>query len=60
MLSALFFTKFLKVMEENDKNKNQRPSKMINMAFPRAKYGLYLAVFIIIIVLLILYKDFIL
>ena len=47
-------------MEENDKNKNQRPSKMINMAFPRAKYGLYLAVFIIIIVLLILYKDFIL
>ena len=59
MLSALFFTKFLKVMEENDKNKNQRPSKMINMAFPRAKYGLYLAIFIIIVGLLILYSDLI-
>jgi len=47
-------------MEENDKNKNQRPSRMINIAFPKAKYGLYLAIFIIMIVLLILYKDLIL
>ena len=46
-------------MEENDKNKNQRPSRMINIAFPKAKYGLYLAIFIIMIVLLILYKDLI-
>ena len=46
-------------MEEDNKNTNQRPSKMINMAFPKAKYGLYLAIFIVIIVLLILYKDLI-
>ena len=60
MLSALFFTRFLKVMEENDNNKNKIPSKMARMAWPKAKYGLYLAIFIIILVLLILYKDLIL
>tara|TARA_Y100000746_G_C15259333_1_gene348971 strand:+ start:525 stop:662 length:138 start_codon:yes stop_codon:yes gene_type:complete len=45
-------------MEENDKNKT--PTKMARLAWPKAKYGLYLAMFIIIIVLLILYKDLIL
>jgi len=47
-------------MEENDNNKNKIPSKMARMAWPKAKYGLYLAIFIIILVLLILYKDLIL
>jgi len=47
-------------MENNDQNKNQRPSRMINIAFPKAKFGLYLAIFIIFIVLLILYKDLLL
>ena len=47
-------------MEENNKDKNPTPSKMARMAWPKAKYGLYLAIFIIIIVLLILYKDLIL
>ena len=60
MLSALFFTRFLKVMEENDNNKNEIPTKMARLAWPKSKYGLYLAIFIIIIVLLILYKDLIL
>ena len=60
MLSALFFTRFLKIMEENDNNKNKIPSKMARMAWPKAKYGLYLAIFIIILVLLVLYKDLIL
>ena len=59
-ISALFFIKFLKIMEENDSNKNKVPSKMARMAWPKSKYGLYLAIFIIIIVLLILYKDLIL
>jgi len=45
-------------MEENDKNKT--PPKMARLAWPKAKYGLYLAIFIIILVLLILYKDLIL
>ena len=60
MLSALFFTKFQKTMEENDKNVNQTPPKMARLAWPKAKYGLYFAIFIIIIVLIILYKDLIL
>ncbi len=47
-------------MEENNNNKNKSPSKMARLAWPKAKYGLYLAVFIIIAVLLILYKDLLL
>ena len=44
-------------MENEDKNKNQRPSRMINIAFPKAKYGVILAVIVIIIVNLIYYKE---
>ena len=47
-------------MEENDNDKNKIPSKMARMAWPKARYGLYLAIFIIFLVLLILYKDLIL
>jgi hypothetical protein len=47
-------------MEENDNNKNKVPSKMARLAWPKAKYGLYLAIFIIILVLLMVYKDSIL
>ena len=47
-------------MEENDNNKNKIPSKMARIAWPKAKFGLYLAFIIIILVLLILYKDLIL
>ena len=60
MFSALFFIKFVLLMKNSNQNKNQRPSRMINIAFPKAKYGLYTAMFIIIIILLILYKDLIL
>ena len=45
-------------MEENDKNKT--PPKMARLAWPKAKYGLYIAILIILLVLLILYKDLIL
>ena len=47
-------------MEENDNNKNKVPSRMARLAWPKAKYGLYLAIFIIILVLLMVYKDSIL
>ena len=47
-------------MENNEDNKNKIPSKMARIAWPKAKYGLYLAFIIIILVLLILYKDLIL
>ena len=47
-------------MEENSNNKNKVPSKMARLAWPKAKYGLYLAIFIIIVILIMLYKDMIL
>ena len=47
-------------MNSNNENKNQRPYKMARIAFPKAKYGLYIALIIMIIVLLLLYKDLIL
>ena len=47
-------------MEENDNNKNKIPSKMARLNWPKSKDGLYIAIFIVILVLLILYKDLIL
>ena len=53
---ALFF------QMENSENKNQdenrTPSKMARLAWPKAKYGVIIAVIIIIVVNLIYYKDF--
>ena len=47
-------------MEENNpqENLNKTPSKMSRLAWPKAKYGVILAVIIIIVVNLIYYKDF--
>ena len=45
-------------MENNEKNKNEVPSKMARLAWPRAKYGVILAIIIIVVVNLIYYKDF--
>ena len=47
-------------MEEKEENKNKTPPKMARLAWPKAKYGVYLALLIIIFSLLILYKDLIL
>ena len=44
-------------MSEENKNENLRPSKMRGVAFPKAKYGVVLAIIIIILVNLIYYKD---
>ena len=43
-------------MTENNKDE-QRPSKMIGVVFPKAKYGVILAIIIIIGVNLVYYKD---
>ena len=47
-------------MEDNnqDINQNKVPSKMARLAWPKAKYGVILAIIIIILVNLIFYKDF--
>ena len=59
LISALFF-KLSKIMENKEENKNQTPPKMARLAWPKARYGVYLAFIIILLVLLILYKDLIL
>ena len=41
-------------------NKELRPTKMRGVAFPKAKYGVILAVIVIIVVNLIYYKETIL
>ena len=47
-------------MEENNQKEqqNKTPSKMARLAWPRAKYGVILAIIIIVVVNLIYYKDF--
>ena len=52
---APFFIEKFNMTENN--NENQRPSKMIGVLFPKAKYGVIAAIIIIISVNLIYYKE---
>ena len=47
-------------MDENNnqENLNKTPSKMSRLAWPKAIYGVVLAIIIIIVIYLIYYKDF--
>jgi len=47
-------------MEENnsENNINKTPQKMARLSWPKAKYGVILAVIIIVTINLILYRDF--
>ena len=44
-------------MTDKENNEELRPSKMRGVAFPKAKYGVVLAIIIIIVVNLIYYKE---
>ena len=44
-------------MDDKEKNEELRPTKMRGVAFPKAKYGVIIAIIIIILVNLIYYKD---
>tara|TARA_Y100001936_G_scaffold71036_1_gene70154 strand:- start:1303 stop:1461 length:159 start_codon:yes stop_codon:yes gene_type:complete len=46
--------------DENKNNEELRPSKMRGVAFPKAKYGVFAAIIIIVLVNVIYYKDFLL
>ena len=61
-MSAPFFYVKLKevIMSDEDQKKPEKPYRMSRIAWPNAKYGLYLALIIIFLVLLLLYKDLIL
>ncbi len=52
---APFFYNLI-VMSEN-KNEELRPTKMRGVAFPKAKYGVILAIILIVVVNFILYKE---
>ena len=45
---------------DSNNNEDQRPSKMRGVIFPKAKYGVIVAIIIIVVVNLIYYKDFLL
>tara|TARA_B100002051_G_scaffold155898_1_gene147464 strand:+ start:203 stop:382 length:180 start_codon:yes stop_codon:yes gene_type:complete len=50
---------FLNMDENNLKNDTPKtPYKMARLAWPKAKYGAVLAVIIIVVINLILYRDF--
>ena len=52
---APFFYNLI-IMSE-DKNDEIRPTKMRGVAFPKAKYGVILAIILIVLVNFILYKE---
>ncbi len=52
---APFFYNLI-IMSE-DKNEELRPKKMRGVAFPKAKYGVILAIILIVVVNFILYKE---
>ena len=55
MKVAPFFYNLI-IMGE-DKNEELRPTKMRGVAFPKAKYGVILAIILIVLVNFILYKE---
>lgn len=50
-----FFYEIFKMDQDN--NQNLRPTKMKGVAFPKAKYGLIVAIIIIVVVNILYYKD---
>ena len=56
--SALFdLINLKKIMSEHEDNEELRPRKMRGVAFPKAKYGVILAIIIILVVNLLIYKE---
>ena len=43
--------------ENNNQEENKTPSKMARLAWPKAKYGFYAAIIIIVLVKEIYYRD---
>ena len=46
-------------MSDEDQKNTEIPHRMSRIAFPKAKYGIYIAIIIIVVVLLLFYKDII-
>tara|TARA_A100001011_G_C14167031_1_gene780787 strand:- start:615 stop:779 length:165 start_codon:yes stop_codon:yes gene_type:complete len=43
--------------DNNNQQENKTPSKMARLAWPKAKYGVFIAVIIIVVVNLLYYKE---
>jgi len=41
----------------SEENKNKTPEKMARLAWPKAKYGVVLAIIVIIVINIVYYKD---
>ena len=60
MSAPFFYVKLIyTIMSEEEQKKQEKPYKMSRIAWPKAKYGLYLAIIIIILFLLISYRHLI-
>ena len=59
MSAPFFYVKLKKSMTDEDQKKTETPHRMARLAFPKARYGVYLALIIIVLVLLIFYRDLI-
>ena len=58
MSAPFFYAKFKKViMSDEDQKKPEIPHRMNRVAWPKAKYGLFLAIIIIVLFLLISYRH---
>ena len=44
--------------QKSDNNPNKVPSRMARLAWPKAKYGVIIAVIVVVVINLIYYKDF--
>jgi len=54
---APFFYNLIVMSEDKNEEEELRPTKMRGVAFPKAKYGVILAIILIVVVNFILYKE---
>ena len=59
MSAPFFYVKLKTIMSNEEEKKQEIPKRMNRIAWPNAKYGLFLAIIIIILFLIISYKHLI-
>ena len=59
MSAPFFYAKLKFIMSDEEQKKPEKPYRMSRVAWPNSRYGLYLAIIIIIGFLLIVYNDII-
>ena len=59
MSAPFFYGKFKIIMSDEEQKKPEIPHRMSRVAWPNAKYGLFLAMIIVVLFLLISYRHLI-